>query len=214
MTKFSTGRLIEWRDAKGFGFVRPDGGGKDFFVHISAFGKGLKRRPLVGDLIHFSAADNVQKSGAKRRIARAYIEGVDYKPLRPGAAMGYTPLEILFNRLLITLPLALSIYLIWEKSNPIPFVSYIFMSALTVLCYAADKKHAMIDSWRIPEPYLHLLELMGGWPGGLLAQNQFRHKAKKPSYQWIFWGIVALHGLLWLIVLLPKQTFGFIHIFG
>jgi uncharacterized membrane protein YsdA (DUF1294 family)/cold shock CspA family protein len=201
MAKLSTGRLIEWRDGKGFGFVRPDTGGKDFFVHISAFGKGLKRRPRTGDIIHFSAADNDRENAAKRRIAQAYIEGVDYKPRRIGSAMGYTPIEILFNRILISLPLALSLYLIWERANPIPLVSYIFMSALTVLCYAADKKHAMIDSWRIPEPYLHLLELMGGWPGGLLAQNQFRHKVKKPAYQWIFWSIVVFHGILWFIAL-------------
>jgi len=203
MAKFSTGRLIEWRDGKGFGFVRPDAGGRDFFVHISAFGKGLKRRPTVGDIIHFSTTDNDRENADRRRIVRAQIEGVDYKPLKPGAAMGHTPVEQFFNRVLITLPLALSLYLFWTRANPIPFVSYIFMSALTVLCYAADKKQAMIGTWRIPEPYLHLLELMGGWPGGLLAQNQFRHKAKKPSYQWIFWGIVALHGVLWFVALYP-----------
>ncbi|QFY41550.1 DUF1294 domain-containing protein [Candidatus Methylospira mobilis] len=205
MAKFSTGRLIEWRDGKGFGFVRPDAGGRDFFVHISAFGKGLKRRPAVGDIIHFSAADNDRESAAKRRIERAHIEGVDYKPRKPGAAMGHTPVEQFFNRILITLPLALSLYLIWTRANPIPLVSYIFMSALTVLCYAADKKQAMIGTWRIPEPYLHLLELMGGWPGGLLAQNQFRHKAKKPSYQWIFWSIVVLHAVLWFVALYPEN---------
>lgn len=209
MAQFSTGRLIEWRDGKGFGFVRPDAGGRDFFVHISAFGKGLKRRPMVGDIIRFSVADSDSATAVKRRIVLAHIEGVDYKPRRPGAAMGYSPLEKLFNRILITLPLALSLYLLWTYSNPIPFVSYIFMSALTVLCYAADKRQAMIGTWRIPEPYLHLLELMGGWPGGLLAQNQFRHKAKKPSYQWIFWGIVVLHGVLWLIALYPDNMLAY-----
>ncbi|SJM91388.1 Cold-shock protein (fragment) [Crenothrix polyspora] len=47
--------------------------------------------------------------------------------------------------------------------------------------------------WRIPEKSLHTLELLGGWPGALLAQRTLRHKNRKPSYQVVFWLIVGLH---------------------
>ena len=43
------------------------------------------------------------------------------------------------------------------------------------------------------EAQLHLLELLGGWPGALLAQRRLRHKCSKRSYQIVFWLIVLAY---------------------
>jgi uncharacterized membrane protein YsdA (DUF1294 family) len=40
---------------------------------------------------------------------------------------------------------------------------------------------------------LHLLAFLGGWPGALLGQRQFRHKTKKVSFLIAFWVVVVLH---------------------
>jgi uncharacterized membrane protein YsdA (DUF1294 family)/cold shock CspA family protein len=186
------GELVEWKDEKGFGFVRPEAGGRDYFVHITAFQKGMSRRPRVGDIIHFHAKPETRSSG-QRRIALARVGGIDYEP----AKVLPSRLELVIEKILVALPILFSSYLIWRAANPIPLVSYIFMSSLTVLYYAADKKWALENHWRIPEFYLHCFEMLGGWPGALLAQNRFRHKLKKPSYQRLFWTIVSVHGLLW-----------------
>ncbi len=42
-------------------------------------------------------------------------------------------------------------------------------------------------NWRTPENTLHVLSLLGGWPGALFAQNQFRHKSKKQPFKTILW---------------------------
>lgn len=69
----------------------------------------------------------------------------------------------------------------------------VFMSALTYWVYAKDKRRAEEGEWRIPEAHLHLLELIGGWPGAFLAQRRLRHKCTKRSYLAVFWMIVLLH---------------------
>lgn len=70
------------------------------------------------------------------------------------------------------------------------------LSVFTFMVYAADKARAKAEEWRVSEWALHSLELLGGWPGALLAQVLFRHKTSKFSYQFIFWLIVALHQVL------------------
>ena len=44
------GKILNWNDDKGFGFVEPNGGGQRAFVHIKAF-KNNARRPVNGDII-------------------------------------------------------------------------------------------------------------------------------------------------------------------
>ncbi len=64
------------------------------------------------------------------------------------------------------------------------------VSTLTYWAYKSDKRRALEGEWRIPEARLHLLELLGGWPGAWVAQRRLRHKCSKGSYQFVFWLIV------------------------
>ena len=67
------------------------------------------------------------------------------------------------------------------------------LSGLTYWVYAVDKRRAEEGLWRIPEANLHLLELLGGWPGAFLAQRRLQHKCSKGSYQFLFWLIVLAY---------------------
>jgi CspA family cold shock protein len=54
------GRVKFYNDAKGFGFIRPDAGGNDVFVHISQI---IARSPLQdGDVVQYDVEIN-PKSG-------------------------------------------------------------------------------------------------------------------------------------------------------
>jgi uncharacterized membrane protein YsdA (DUF1294 family)/cold shock CspA family protein len=194
--------LVLWNDEKGFGFVRPETKEKDLFIHISAiknYQKGQSRRPITGDTIHYQALSAAEAEG-QRRITRAIIIGLNDNLFTFDMEAGPW-WEVYTLKVLAGLPIMLSFYLIWRTGNPLPLVSYIFMSALSSLYYAADKRRALTHSWRIPESYLHCFELLGGWPGALLSQKAFHHKNRKGNYQRVFWEIVALHGLLWLVYL-------------
>ena len=67
------------------------------------------------------------------------------------------------------------------------------ISAAAFVVHWFDKRQAESDQWRTPENTLHVLELLGGWPGAFLAQRIFRHKTAKPGYQIVFWLIVLTY---------------------
>jgi cold shock CspA family protein len=43
------GKLVRWIDDKGFGFIKPESGKNDIFIHISAL-RGMSRKPVIGDV--------------------------------------------------------------------------------------------------------------------------------------------------------------------
>ena len=66
-------------------------------------------------------------------------------------------------------------------------------SGVTFLVYAFDKSAARKGARRTPESTLHLLSLIGGWPGAFAAQRILRHKSRKASFRFVFWLTVALN---------------------
>lgn len=189
------GRITEWNDDKGFGFVVPNGGGTRTFVHISQFPPGA-RRPAAGDLISYlpvvdergrSNAQQIRHAGAKAAVARPSPR----QPRMPRAALGVGSLAIGTVAWAVgVLPLVL-------------LGAYLGMSLLSGLMYWADKSAAQEgrSRSRTPESHLHLVDLLGGWPGALIAQQQFRHKTVKRTFQFAFWVTVAVNlaGCAWLI---------------
>jgi len=84
-------------------------------------------------------------------------------------------------------------------------LAYGLMSLVTYAAYALDKSAARRRRQRVPERTLHLLALLGGWPGALLAQRQLRHKTNKAGFLRLYWltvllNGVALAGLAWWLV--------------
>ena len=86
--------------------------------------------------------------------------------------------------------------------------AYGVLSAVAFAMYGLDKAAARRGSWRTPESTLHLVSIVGGWPGALLAQRVFRHKTKKQSFRAIFWCTVVVNcaALAWLIAEFPSLS--------
>lgn len=101
----SKGALTKWFDDKGFGFITPDKDKKEVFVHISAFGQDLQRRPKAGDTIFYY----LQKDeDGKIKAYDVIIEGVQspagkesYRPRKSYSERSTRKSSILFNLVII-----------------------------------------------------------------------------------------------------------------
>jgi cold shock CspA family protein len=67
-----SGKLTIWKDDRGFGFIKPEDGSKEVFLHISEV-KGLSRRPRLGDVFFYEP--QLKKDG-KVRAMKVSIQGV------------------------------------------------------------------------------------------------------------------------------------------
>lgn len=86
-----------------------------------------------------------------------------------------------------------------------PMGVYMGASLVSFIQYWGDKNKAQTDEWRTPESSLHLVELLGGWPGAFAAQKLLRHKTRKGSYQATYWLIVLIHLVFWIYTLFLGQ---------
>ena len=54
------GKIKTWISDRGFGFIQPDGGGNDVFVHVKEFEKVGLSEPEVGERVSFDIETNIK----------------------------------------------------------------------------------------------------------------------------------------------------------
>jgi uncharacterized membrane protein YsdA (DUF1294 family)/cold shock CspA family protein len=173
------GKVVRWKDDKGFGFIEPSGGGKQAFVHIKAFHGGT-RRPANGDEVSY-----LESRDSQGRIKAERVQFLTAKFALGSASKAL--MAALFFLVAVAGGVALGIY------SSLVLWLYLGMSALTFCFYFIDKEAAQNGRQRTPESRLHLLALAGGWPGALYAQQLLRHKSSKESFRAVYRVTVGLN---------------------
>lgn len=197
-----TGKLVNWNNEKAFGFIAPNGGGNQVFIHKTGF-SNRKRIPQVNDVITFS----VIKDKQGRFCADDAIYAGEKRVIKQDKKLN------MFSVMLSTTFLGLlAIAAIIEHLPKNLVMGYFAMSIITFIAYALDKSKARRGAWRTPESTLHSLALAGGWPGAIIAQQALRHKSKKVAFKVVLWLTVAINILI-LTWLLSSQGTDFISIF-
>jgi uncharacterized membrane protein YsdA (DUF1294 family)/cold shock CspA family protein len=202
-----SGKLIKWKDEKGFGFIQPADGSVEVFLHISEI-KNSTRRPILHDTIYYyTTAKNGQVSAINAFILGARNKSVTSK------GIAKQPFPLISTLCVSILPLTGVGHFTWKMAsifpvlNFLPLILYIWMSLITFNLYADDKYQANRRQWRTSEATLHLFEFLGGWIGGFIAQKMLHHKNIKKSYQIEFWLVVVIHYAFWIVWLIFSEAY-------
>ena len=177
------GKITDWKDDKGFGFITPNGGGQRVFIHIKSF-SNREQRPVGNEFVTYELSHDTK--GRPQASSIAFV-GRQVTPASP-SGQANAPLVLTAAFLVFV---AGSVF---AGKLPIAVVwIYLVASFVAFVAYALDKSAARNDQWRTQESTLHLFALAGGWPGALAAQRLLRHKSSKQSFQFVFWVTVILN---------------------
>lgn len=188
------GKITKWDDDKGFGFIAPNTAGKQVFIHISAFNNRTKRLEINQEVIYTLSTD---KHG-RPRAENATLLGDN---LCQNSNKRNGTFLILFSVSCLVIVSMLAV----TGGIPLPLLAIYFgCSIITFAAYAMDKSAAQRGAWRTSESTLHLLSLLGGWPGAIFAQQKLRHKSKKQSFRFVFWITVILNCGVFVWLLTPN----------
>ena len=182
------GILTTWNDSKGYGFITPVGETKEIFIHRSEY----QGHPVLNDRLSFTLSKD--KNGRDCAINAIKF----YKSKLVPTKKDTTNVGIL-SILLIAIFYFILLYLSKKGSIQIYIIPYyVAISIFTFFIYSKDKDYAQDGSWRISENTLHLLSILGGWSGALIAQDKLQHKSSKFSFKIVFFLTIALN--LFLLV--------------
>ena len=186
------GVVTTWNDDRGFGFLKPDGGGPDVFLHFTAVPRG-SARPYQGQQLTFEVErDEKGKTRAVHAEPVLVVERAE-PTIRP------TSVVVGIGSILAFTAVFLVAHWRWQVPWTIAAI-YLALSILAFAMYAADKRAAQTNRWRTPEVTLLLVGLVGGWPGAAVAQQVLRHKTKKLSFRTRFWFTVVLNVVAFVLV--------------
>jgi uncharacterized membrane protein YsdA (DUF1294 family)/cold shock CspA family protein len=226
-TNLCSGTLRLWNDEKGFGFIKPRNSGADVFVHISAF-EDRNSRPCVGALIAYHLgrdeygrprAVSARLSSSATGTGPTFAPIIDrpppmQRPIQPSRPKHARPRRLNKTRR-ATLKLeatlgamsfigALTVAAYFHAIPAWVPAAYFTVSFITFFVYSWDKDSAEAGDRRVAENTLHFLELLGGWPGALVAQYCIRHKTAKLGFQIIFWLVALAHLGFWVWLALGR----------
>ncbi|OTG84974.1 DUF1294 domain-containing protein [Acinetobacter sp. ANC 4648] len=206
------GRLIEWFDDKGYGFIQPNDASKDrVFLHIKDFAR-QGPRPIVGCALEYV----VQLDGQGRFNAKqvTYLKASQTKKTGQAAQRQQSqqqdsaklqPMQI-FSGLYI---IFLGIFTVTGLLSGMVLLFIMLMNMMTYWFYSQDKEAAQNGNRRVPENTLHILSFLGGWPTAWLAQQKLRHKTQKQPFRKIYFCTIGLNILLILWLISPLNVIRF-----
>ena len=204
MASKQQGQVKKWQDDKGFGFIETKNGDSVFF-HINEF--KAHRRPNVGEQVVFTLGqDNQGRMRAKDVQELSFVQRQKAQKIRQSNHKHSTQedfeagkkkrLFLGFGFYAVLLFLTVIYEISWLVAG-----WYIVLGVITYMTYAKDKAAAQSGDWRTPESTLHLLSVLGGWVGAMIAQTYLRHKSQKREFRMTYYLTAVINFTALLFVL-------------
>lgn len=207
MSDKQQGIVKKWQDDKGFGFIETETGAAVFF-HVSEF--KAQRRPTIGEQVVFTVgqdsqgrlqAKQVQELGfVQQKMAQKNSQIRQRNAKRSHQAEFETGQK---KRLVLGLGFyaILALLAVMQKISWLVVGWYFVLGLITYGMYAKDKAAAQSGEWRTPESTLHLLSILGGWVGAMVAQTYLRHKSQKPEFRMTYYLTVVINLAILLFIM-------------
>ncbi|MDP4074145.1 cold shock and DUF1294 domain-containing protein [Acidovorax sp. A1169] len=217
------GTVVRWNAERAFGFIRSPDTDADVFFHVRDFrGGGVPRegQPVYYEEIHVAGkgpramavqpvgaptgkntpprpqAGSAHSAGATRTTGESKGQARAPRRQQPSSAArsGRSPAFQGLAFLLMVLWMGMLAFGAWNHRLPVWLLGgAAALNLLTFIVYYLDKSAAQSGQWRVPENNLHLLALVGGWPGAWFAQQMLRHKSSKTRFRATYWATVILN---------------------
>ncbi|EEX33350.1 MULTISPECIES: DUF1294 domain-containing protein [Vibrio] len=161
------GTISEWHDTKGYGYISVDDQEAQIKFHLCDL-EAYGHPPRISERVQFRLAKDAQGGIRAVNVERQVVFNFSLS------------IAIWFFTTLVA-----SVFLL--DYPPLSFVLYIALSTIAYMVYALDKHALHTGGWRVPSLTFHVLNIVGGWPGALLAQSVLHHKYNDIGYKSLFW---------------------------
>lgn len=178
------GTISQWHGNRGYGYIMVDDQNTQIKFHLydlDAFGQ----TPRISERVRFKLSKDQNGELRAVKVERTLILNFSF------AVTIWFLTVLVASIILLDYPLLMGML-------------YVAMSALSYAVYAFDK-HAMHENrWRVPTATYHLLSLLGGWPGAMLAQSILHHKYNDFGFKGLFWLTVLVNFALFCFSLTER----------
>lgn len=200
MARFQ-GRLIEWHDDKGYGFVQAldDARQQRVFLHIKNF-KRPGPRPIVGCVVEYELSIDSQSRPQATQVS--YVKVAHVQKNRTSSSYkgnSHNTGKSKWQPMYILMTIYWVVMLVLSSFGLLPVFSLLIIlliNAYTYWLYHQDKQAAMQNAQRISEQHLLLMSALGGWTAAWFAAQNFRHKTQKQPFNTYFKLCIVIHFVL------------------
>ncbi len=192
------GRLVEWHDEQGYGFIQgiSDPKHQRIFLHIKSF-KQNGPRPITGCVVEYELG--IDNQSRPQALQVSYVKAKQVQSSHSSMPSQSKTRRLAWHPIYILMIIYWVLLFVLSAFGKLPTLSLLIImliNAYTYWVYYQDKQAAIAGQTRISEQHLLLMSALGGWTSAWFAMQHFHHKRQKAEFQRNYWLSISINILL------------------